>query len=290
MKTLYISDLDGTLLQPNVELSKKTIHILNELIDQGMFFSVATARSIASLKTILKDVKISIPIVMMNGVCIFDLNKDDYIKIETLSKESVVILMSLIKEHRLKGFAYTIKNGEMSTYYEALNNQGLRDFVQERVDRYKKSFIQIDDFATLSEEPLIYYALIDQKEQLEPVYHALQTINELNCVFYKDNYSPDLWYLEIYSSSASKYHAVQYLRSEYKFDKVVCFGDNHNDLPLFKACDVKIAVGNAIDELKEKADLVIGTNVQDGVALWLKETVIYCSEITPDDPLGEHSR
>lgn len=273
MKTLYISDLDGTLLHPNVELSPYTISTLNELLDQGMLFSVATARSIASLKTILKEVKLSLPIIMMNGVCIFDLKKNDYVKIETLPKDSVAMLMSIIKEHKLKGFAYTIKNGVMSTYYEELSNQGLRDFFQERVDRYKKKFIQIDDFSSLTEEPLIYYALLDEKEQLEPVYQTLMGIKELNCVFYKDNYSPDLWYLEIYSKSASKYHAVQFLKNEYGFDQVVCFGDNRNDLPLFEASDIKIAVGNAVEELKEKADLVIGTNDQDGVANWLKENV-----------------
>jgi HAD-superfamily hydrolase, subfamily IIB len=273
MKTLYISDLDGTLLHPNVELSPYTISTLNELMEQEMSFSVATARSIASLKPILNEVKLSLPIIMMNGVCIFDLKKNAYVKIEALPKDSIAMLMSIIKEHKLKGFAYTIKNGEMSTYYEELSNQGLRDFVQERVDRYNKKFIQIDDFTSLSEEPLIYYALLDEKGQLEPVYQTLMGIKELNCVFYKDNYSPDLWYLEIYSKSASKYHAVQYLKNEYGFDRVVCFGDNRNDLPLFEASDIRIAVGNAVEELKEKADVVIGTNIQDGVANWLKENV-----------------
>ncbi len=270
MKTLYISDLDGTLLQPNVELSEATVQILNELIDEGMFFTVATARSIASAKPILKDVNITIPIVLMNGVCIFDLAKDKFIKIETLPKNSIAQLMTLIKEHNLKGFAYTIHDGMMSTYYEDISHPALRNFVQERVSRYRKPFTQIDDFASLSEEPLIYYSLMDEREILEPVYQALQKIEELNCVFYKDNYVPGLWYLEIYSKSASKYHAVQFLKEEYNFDQVVCFGDNRNDLPLFEASNIKLAVGNAVEELKEKADQVIDMNTSDGVAMWLK--------------------
>lgn len=269
MKTLYISDLDGTLLNPNVELSKTTKLILNELIEKGVYFSVATARSIASVKPILADVNLSVPVVMMNGVCIFDLVKDDYVKIEYLPKDSIAMLLSLIKKHHLKGFAYAIKNGVLSTYYEDLNTQSLKDFVQERVERYQKSFIQVQDFASLSDEPLIYYSLMDQREHLEPVYLALLQIEELNSVFYKDNYTPGLWYLEIYSKTASKYHAVKYLREEYHFDKVVCFGDNHNDLPLFKASDVKLAVGNAVQELQDKADQVIDTNINNGVANWL---------------------
>ncbi len=270
MKTLYISDLDGTLLQPNIELSSNTIQILNELIGQGMLFTVATARSIASVKTILKEVPIAVPIILMNGVCIYDLQKNDYVKIETLPRESVDRLMELIQSYRLKGFAYIIKNGVLSTYYEDLNTKALYDFYQERVELYQKRFTQIDSFSSLVEEPLIYFSLMDYPEKLEPVYQSLLQIPELNSVFYKDNYSPDLWYLEIYSKAASKYHAVRFLRSYLSPDHIVCFGDNNNDLPLFEACDYRLAVRNAVTALQAKADQVIGANTEDGVAVWLK--------------------
>lgn len=275
MKTLYISDLDGTLLHPNVTLSQETIDIINKHIEQGMLFSVATARSIGSIKTILKDVKISLPVILMNGVCIFDLAKSEYIKIETFPKRSFEMLMSVIKENNLKGFAYTIKNSVMSTYYEELNSKALQDFYQERVDRYQKRFIKVDDFTSLSSESFIYFTLIDRKEALEPIYHILENIPDLNCAFYKDNYSPDLWYLETYSKTASKYHAVQFLRTYLSLDYVVCFGDNRNDFPLFEASDFKIAVGNAVSELKEKADLIIGNNYDDGVVTWLDQNVTH---------------
>jgi Cof subfamily protein (haloacid dehalogenase superfamily) len=270
MKTLYISDLDGTLLQPNVELSRKTIDILNKLISEGMLFTVATARSIASVKPILKEVNINIPVILMNGVCIYDLNKNEYVKIETLPGNSIIKLMEVIREHKLKGFAYTIKNGIMSTYYEDLNTPALHNFYQERVDLYQKRFTQIDDFTSLSEEPLIYFSLLDHYDKLEHIYKIIKNIPDLNCVFYKDNYSPELWYLETYHKTASKYHGVQFLRSYLNLDHIVCFGDNHNDLPLFEASDHRIAVQNAVPDLQAKADLVTGYNYEDGVALWLK--------------------
>ena len=273
MKTLYISDLDGTLLHPNVELSDTSISIINELIKKGMLFSVATARSIASVKPILEKVSISVPIILMNGVCIYDLHKNDYVKVEAFSRESIDLLMEVIRNNKLKGFAYTINKGVMSTYYEDLSTKALQDFYQERVDRYQKKFIQVDNFTSLSKEPLIYFSLLDQKEHLEPIYHIIEAIPDLNCVFYKDNYSPDLWYLETYSNTASKYHAVQFLRSYLNLDKIVCFGDNRNDLPLFEASDHKIAVGNAVVELRSKADLIIGNNYEDGVATWLNQNV-----------------
>ncbi len=271
MKTLYISDLDGTLLQPDITLSSRTIQTLNELISQGMLFSAATARSIASVKPLLKDVQVTVPVILMNGVCIYDLAEEKYIKTETLPEAGISSLMEVIREYQLKGFAYTIRNGVMSTYYEDLNTPALRNFYQERVDLYRKRFTQIDRFDQLSGEPLIYFSLIDRQERLEPVHRRLKDIPDLNCVFYKDNYSPDLWYLEIYHKAASKYHGVQFLRDYLNLDRVVCFGDNTNDLSLFDASDYRIAVGNAVLALRERADLVIGSNREDSVARWLKK-------------------
>ncbi len=274
MKTLYISDLDGTLLHPNVELSEKTIDILNECIRQGMLFSVATARSIASVKPILREVHVTVPVVLMNGVCIYDLTMNEYVNIEYLPKNSIIKLMAVIREYNLKGFAYSIKNGVMSTYYEDLSTPAIKNFYQERVDLYQKRFTQIDDFSDLVEEPLIYFSLLDHHDKLVHIYDAIKEIPDLNCVFYKDNYSPDLWYLETYSKTASKFHGLQFLRSHLKLEQIICFGDNHNDLPLFEASDYRIAVANAVPDLKAKANQIVGYNYEDGVALWLKNNYI----------------
>ncbi len=271
MKTLYISDLDGTLLQPDVTLSKYTIDTLNGLMAQGMQFTVATARTIASARHILKDLNLNHPIILMNGVCIYDLHKQDYIKVETLSQDSIRELMKVIEANRLKGFVYTIKDGMLATYYEDLNTKALRDFYQERVDLYGKRFTQVGRFSDLSGEPIIYFSLLDHKEKLEPIYHQIQSIPDLACTFYRDNYAPDFWFLETFSRSASKYHATRFLRASLGAEKIVCFGDNRNDLPMFEASDQRIAVGNAVEELKEKADQIAGLNTEDGVANWLKK-------------------
>lgn len=49
-------------------------------------------------------------------------------------------------------------------------------------------------------------------------------------------------------------------------DRVVAFGDNLNDIPMLQAADVAVAVENALPEVKEIADIVIGPNTDDAVA------------------------
>lgn len=271
MRTLYVTDLDGTLLSPSVTLTKRTIRILNDLIAQGLLFTVATARSIASVKYILKDLQLNLPIILMNGVCIYDPVNKDYIRIESFSPEDTKALLAMIEQNHLKGFMYTINNGELETYYEELSNKALKDFYNERVNKYYKSFTRVDSFTSLAGDPIIYFTLMDYKENLEQLYHMINELSSINCVFYKDNYSKDMWYLEIFSKNASKYHAMNFLRDYLSIDTAIGFGDNQNDMALFDACDKSFAVDNAIDELKRRADGVIGRNTEDAVAVWLEQ-------------------
>ena len=92
--------------------------------------------------------------------------------------------------------------------------------------------------------------------------------------FYRDVYHKEYWFLEVFGSAASKYNAVVFLKNYGAYESITGFGDNLNDIPLFNACDRKIAVGNAKNELKDIADYVIGDNNSDSVALWIKDNYL----------------
>ena len=272
MKTLYISDLDGTLLNANAELSTCTVKTLNRLIADGVHFSLATARSAATTVQIFKDFTLDIPIILLNGVLIYDINRNQYIKKEVLSNTVAANIITAMRKTEQTGLLYTLCNDEMLTYYETLDNKALRDFVDERIKKYNKIFIQVDDFSNVTDE-IIYFCFLDTKEKIERIYSSIAEIDGVKIEKYADNYSDNLC-LEIFSDTASKYNAVQFLRKYGGYDKVVGFGDNLNDIPLFQACDECYAVGNAKAELKEIATAVIDTHYDDGVAKWLEENVL----------------
>jgi len=88
---------------------------------------------------------------------------------------------------------------------------------------------------------------------------------------YEDIYNQGLWYLEVFNELASKKSAVEYLRETFGYERIVGFGDNLNDLPMFEACDVRVAVENARAEVKAAADHICAANHDDGVVKWLSE-------------------
>lgn len=69
MKTLYISDLDGTLLASSAQLSPLTRDILCQLCDAGVYISAASARTAATVTKLLDGVPFRVPVILMNGAC-----------------------------------------------------------------------------------------------------------------------------------------------------------------------------------------------------------------------------
>ena len=72
MRTLYLSDLDGTLLRSDQTISAFTARTINELVKQGMFFSYATARSYITASRVTAGMNAHIPLVLYNGAFILD--------------------------------------------------------------------------------------------------------------------------------------------------------------------------------------------------------------------------
>lgn len=269
MKKLFISDLDGTLLNSQGLISGKSISVLNSLIKQGMNFTVATARTAVSAVKIISDVNINVPCIFMNGVSIYDINKKEYLKNEYIDVNDSRRIINILKNHGLSAFMYKIENNVLSCAYTDVSELSMYDFYILRRDKYEKPFIQAADLLDVCNDYVVYFSMTYSYDKLVGLKNEISQIKNLKFEFYKDVYSKDLWYLEIFSSRASKYNGVQYLRDRFGFSHVTAFGDNLNDIPLFKASDVKVAVANARDELKAIADYIAEDNDSDGVANWL---------------------
>ena len=272
-KTLYISDLDGTLLNRNAEISPYTKDALNRMIADGLFFSVATARTSATASMILEGIQWRVPLVLLNGVLIYDIEQKQYSQVISLSGTTVQSIVSKMKDLNITGLMYQLINDEQVTYCETFEHKPLNDFIEERKTRYKKVFHKVS-FTDVSPENIIYFTLLDVYEKIQLAHKAFSVIPNICLSMYRDIYSTDLWYLEIHNDKATKQNGTIYLRKTYGFERIIGFGDNLNDLPMFAACDLRIAVENAAAEVKASADYICDTNDNDGVAKWIEENIL----------------
>ena len=106
---------------------------------------------------------------------------------------------------------------------------------------------------------------------VERLVKELDGVTECAAAWYPDVFIPETGLIDIYAPGVSKASAVKSLAHKVGADEIVVFGDNLNDLPMMAVADVAVAVENALPEVKEKADVVIGLNTDDAVARWITE-------------------
>ena len=273
MKTLCVSDLDGTLLNPSVELDEYTLNAVTRYISHGGIFTVATARTSETVRHIMSGARLNAPQILMNGVFAFDMRLGRFVMSRFIDTDSTKQLIETVDRFGLSGFLYLGGNDRVSTFYTRLDTEQSRLFKSEREEKFRKVFTYTDSFKSLELERTVYFSVCEKKEVLDEAAAELKKIDGLNVIYHSDVYDTGLWYLDICSKEASKRTALQFLRNEYKFDSVTAFGDNYNDLPMFEEADTKVAVSNAVDAVKNAADIITESNLEDGVARCLLKSI-----------------
>lgn len=265
MKTLYISDLDGTLLRNDQTVSDFTAKTVEKLLKKGLQFSYATARSYATASKVTSNLRPRLPVIVFNGTFIIEPQTQNRVVSNTFSREEAdLILDALIDENIFPIVNAFFDGNEKFSYVPGKETHGIMTFLNQR--RGDPRAHPVSEQSALYEGDIFHIACIDEEEKLRPAYDRFRNI--FPCVLYKDVYSNETW-LELHPKGATKADAIVTLKNMLNCDKIVCFGDGKNDISMFKIADECYAVANAEDELKKIATAVIESNEDDGVAKWL---------------------
>lgn len=265
--TLYVSDLDGTFLRSDMTLSDYSVNTLNCLISGGVRFTYATARSYASASPLVKKIDLSCPAVTFTGVFIVDPKTGERLIKNVYSEESAVIASDYFKKENIAPLVYSFINGEERISYLQTRLEDVRAYVDMR--RGDKRLRAVSELDALFDGEVFYFTIINPKntDALDKVFNAE---NGFARNIQLDTYDDYVWY-EIYNKTASKANAVLEVKRLVGADKLVCFGDNLNDISMVKAADIGVAVDNACSELKAAADVIIDSNNSDGVVKFIEE-------------------
>ena len=268
-KTLYISDLDGTLMRNNEQLSEYAVTEINKLVEKGMPFTYATARSIESARVIAGELNLKLPVVTRNGAVLADNSTGKHLQKSVFTKEEVELLKNMIPELPSIGFVSCFIDDIMiRTYMSAEHTEGLQGYI----DYYENdpSMKRAENLDEMFCGTPGYVTIIGDKERIEPVYERVREYKGWESLFQKDTYRDEYW-LEICPQNCTKAKSILKLKEQLGYEKLVVFGDSLNDISMFKIADEAYAVSNAMDELKKYATGVIGSNEEDAVVEFLKD-------------------
>ena len=270
--TLYVTDLDGTLLRNDATLSPYTVSMINRLTEQGLAFTYATARSVESARPITEGLNLPLPVITRNGAVLADNTTGKHLEKALFTEKEVTLLKELLPELPRCGFVSCFLGENMfKAFVPGDHVAGMKKYVE--FYRNDPKMKPVNTLENMFFGQPGYVTLIDDREKAALIYEKVRRYNGWECNFQKDTYWEEYW-VEICPRNCTKAKAVLKMKEQYGFRKVVVFGDSVNDMPMFRAADEAYAVGNALEELKSIATAVISCNEEDAVARFLEARVL----------------
>lgn len=275
-RTLYVTDMDGTLLGADSRVSDRSARIISELSRHGALITVATARTPATVEPLLAETYTALPAIVMTGASLWNRSERRYVSPCLIPPGVACDIEDMCRRHGVSPFVYMFgDDGILDVYYEGVMSAKERAFVEERMNLPLKRFIINERCcASRGHERVALYFAMGERERIFSLADALRENVDCSVSSYVDIFGADTGILEVFAPQVSKAAAVRALARDTGAGRVVVFGDNLNDLPMMAVADVAVAVDNALPEVKAKADVVIGRNTDDAVACYIQSEIM----------------
>ena len=264
MIKLICIDMDGTLLKTENEIGLEDQLAIKQAVEQGVLVSITTGRVFNCAQLYANEIGLKTLIIASNGAYIGDVNGQD-IYCNPLDIQDIRYFLELTSQQGLLSYL-TAKFGVISTVELPETN------IYKRLNQTLKSDEQIRlEVLEGVEEIIAHYptdilkgvCIGEDASQLDKVKQQIkQKCPHLEVVSsWKNNF-------EVMRKGSSKGEAVAQLAKFYQIspDEVMCIGDSENDLSMIEFAGIGVAMGNAMDQVKEVADFVTKTNQEAGVA------------------------
>lgn len=271
----YVSDLDGTLLDPRAQLSDTTRAHLTELLSEGLAFTVASARHVVSIARILEGLPISLPVVSSNGAYISDLRTGRHELVNAMEPSLGQAIFALVRRHGLMPFVATHGAKGDQLFWQEVQNEGQQRFVTERQRNADPRLRHAERIQDELVDPLVTMLVVARMEPLAALQAEIHALcgDLVTTHLAEDLYMPGWPWLNVHDRRASKDQAITTLAERYALREreLVVFGDQVNDLSMLKAAHHAVAVSNASDDVKLAAHRIIGPHHEDAVVHFIRE-------------------
>jgi len=277
---LFVTDLDGTLLNSDHKLSEFSMNAIKTAMDKGIPVCIATGRSYNDILEIISELDVKPYIISSNGASVYNTNGEKMYSI-SIPKDQVREIITYLKAQNLE---FEVADDE----YTYITQKGLDILHQEledvgSVDTKKREELEQDVLGLVLSQGNLKVVpdmevLLDSIESANSVSSISAYLNKIHKAmerFTMDKriltFSSWKYNFEMTSSDTSKGIALKHLceHLHIELSDVAVIGDNYNDLSMIKIAGIKGAMGNAVENIKSMADFQAPTNDEDGAAKFL---------------------
>ena len=218
---LFVSELDKALLNMHNTLTPYSKIELNKMLDDGLKFTIATMRTPAALLEALKDIRIKLPVIAMDGAILFDVKDNRYLKVYEMTYSETKEFLELFKENNLHCFVNVVVEDSVIIYYDDFKNE-----VEKRIyDTLRSSPYRNYIKEELPERyGAVYLMLIDENKKIENLYSQMKELGytkKFKILKYSSDDFPGYSYIKVYNKKAIKENMIQYIKELTKADDII---------------------------------------------------------------------
>ena len=253
---LLLFDLDGTLLQSDKTISQRTLSVLRKCRQEGILIGVSTSRSeqnsLVYLNELMPDILIS------SGGALVKYGTEYIYKAD----------FSVAETNAIIDLARSVCGNDCEITIDTIDAH----YWNYKIDPKKldqswgdSTYTDFSDFAECALKICVEIFEQDKANELA------ERLSDCDCIRFSDGY----WY-KFTKKNVTKENAIMKITEVCGFgtESIIAFGDDFADIGMLELCGLGVAMGNAIEEIKEKADIIIGSNDEDGIAVFLENEMI----------------
>ena len=268
MIKLLASDLDGTIIDSNNEITQDNIKAINKINREKTNFTICTGKTYSMTKDICDKLNATYGI-FGNGTQIINLKTGKEIVKNIIQNDQVIECIKIANNNKLHVHIYT---EDKLISEQVLKYMAYRNYV---LYNQKMNFEVVPSLITFIKEnkPHVLKLVISGEKDLKDIKTQIEKNKDVCAIQikkyneYKDNIiNQEYEYLDIVPKNVTKYEAIQKLSAflEINKEEIMAVGDNINDIEMIKNAGIGVAIGNSYDEVKKVASYVTEKNVTDG--------------------------
>ncbi|MCJ7554621.1 MAG: HAD family hydrolase [Ignavibacteriaceae bacterium] len=268
---LVVFDLDGTLLSDDGKIGEETKSLVKELKKKDVRFSFASGRLHSAIVKFTEELDIDMPVISLDGALIKN-SRDNNVLYESFISKSHVKKSLKLSDMYLVNVALC--------HADAIYFTDQNSIIPQITDKFGARFKEVKSYDEYLDNTLEVFFAGDNRSAVTFLRDKMSFPFTFGCSssFYRSHSKENIYYLEIRKSGSTKGNALKRLLKYLNLseNEAAVVGDWYNDIPMFKTNSFKVAVNNAVAELKRNADFVTRrTNNEDAAGEFLSLILKY---------------
>lgn len=263
---LFVCDLDHNLLSKNGDISQHSKIHLSRLLKEGACISFVTADTPASVLPHMEQMPFTMPLVILNGVALYDTKTNTYVSQHNLSLSTVQPIYELLEQHQMNCFIHVISKDNLHIYYGDFHHAMEEQYYEETRMQQQNAYIYEENLYDIQSIPC-YLKIMDTKEnllQLQKELKLLPQYQNLASTILPYPSDESYGFLGIYCNQASIGKAALELKKKTFSSTLISFIGDSDCATLLDVSDLSYVSDQADATLQTKATGTFSVSTKNG--------------------------